>query len=303
MRKIVAIIVLITLSLVALNAKSYKYDDLNRVIEVSYESGEKILYDYDEAGNMISQRFVEKPQPYVSENETATHPCVIKDLPKGQSGICIPIKLGEVESMSTVRFDVSLDADSQSVNGGIETVLDDEVVMLHDNATMDARVSLRDEDDRVAFSSINSKFVVSHSVVDENRTIETTMQVEEHHKIVMTLNPKGDVDVKVTIGEKSIYVDSNFINSHVYVDVNGSVVIYREMIREEKRFRTLITIDKRGTTLMRFIELDAEGKERELYREEKLDTYSNSTNINILEISNEMYISLVTKLNGKIIEE
>jgi len=44
MKKIVYVLLTIALSLVTLNAKSYKYDDLNRVIEVTYESGEKIFY-------------------------------------------------------------------------------------------------------------------------------------------------------------------------------------------------------------------------------------------------------------------
>jgi len=52
MKKIVTLITFVALSLVTLDAKSYKYDDLNRVIEVSYESGEKIYYSYDSAGNM-----------------------------------------------------------------------------------------------------------------------------------------------------------------------------------------------------------------------------------------------------------
>ena len=68
MRKIVAIIVLITLSLVALNAKSYKYDDLNRVIEVSYESGEKIFYAYDSAGNMLDVRYALDMETYHLNN-------------------------------------------------------------------------------------------------------------------------------------------------------------------------------------------------------------------------------------------
>ncbi len=36
------------------NAATYKYDDLGRVIEVTYDSGQKIQYTYDAGGNILS---------------------------------------------------------------------------------------------------------------------------------------------------------------------------------------------------------------------------------------------------------
>ena len=57
MKKIVTLITFVALSLVTLDAKSYKYDNLDRVIEVSYESGEKIFYSYDSIGNMLDVEY------------------------------------------------------------------------------------------------------------------------------------------------------------------------------------------------------------------------------------------------------
>lgn len=44
---------LLLLSMTA-NAATYKYDDLGRVIEVTYDSGQKIQYTYDAGGNLLS---------------------------------------------------------------------------------------------------------------------------------------------------------------------------------------------------------------------------------------------------------
>ncbi len=39
---------------VTVDAAEYRYDDLGRVIEVTYDSGQKIVYTYDAGGNLLS---------------------------------------------------------------------------------------------------------------------------------------------------------------------------------------------------------------------------------------------------------
>jgi YD repeat-containing protein len=50
---------LISLSLAA-NAATYKYDSLGRVVEIVYDSGQKLTYTYDAAGNILSIK-IESP--------------------------------------------------------------------------------------------------------------------------------------------------------------------------------------------------------------------------------------------------
>jgi len=77
MKKIVYVLLTIALSLVTLNAKSYKYDDLNRVIEVTYESGEKIFYAYDSAGNMLDVRYALEIETYHLNDSEVTEPNIV----------------------------------------------------------------------------------------------------------------------------------------------------------------------------------------------------------------------------------
>jgi len=77
MKKIVYGLLSIALSLVTLNAKSYKYDDLDRVIEVAYESGEKIYYSYDSAGNMLDVRYALELEVYHLNSAKVTDPNII----------------------------------------------------------------------------------------------------------------------------------------------------------------------------------------------------------------------------------
>jgi YD repeat-containing protein len=44
--------------IITASAATYKYDDLGRVIEVTYNSGQKIVYTYDEGGNVLSAKDV-----------------------------------------------------------------------------------------------------------------------------------------------------------------------------------------------------------------------------------------------------
>jgi|LSQX01.2.fsa_nt_gb YD repeat-containing protein len=46
-------VALLSLSLTA-HATTYKYDDLGRVIEVTYNSGQKVTYTYDAGGNILT---------------------------------------------------------------------------------------------------------------------------------------------------------------------------------------------------------------------------------------------------------
>ncbi len=39
---------------------TYKYDKLNRLVEVKYEDGTTITYTYDSAGNILSRKVVSK---------------------------------------------------------------------------------------------------------------------------------------------------------------------------------------------------------------------------------------------------
>ena len=39
---------------ITVNAVTYKYDDLGRVVEVTYESGQKVTYTYDAGGNILT---------------------------------------------------------------------------------------------------------------------------------------------------------------------------------------------------------------------------------------------------------
>jgi YD repeat-containing protein len=42
------------------NAADYVYDDLNRLIKVSYNSGKQLNYRYDAGGNLLSERSMGK---------------------------------------------------------------------------------------------------------------------------------------------------------------------------------------------------------------------------------------------------
>ena len=61
LRKIVMLLcICVTLMMlgVSAGAATYKYDDLGRVIEVTYDSGQKIAYTYDVGGNLLSAKDV-----------------------------------------------------------------------------------------------------------------------------------------------------------------------------------------------------------------------------------------------------
>jgi len=73
------IILLILLSLV-LNAKTYQYDNLNRLTLVTYKTGERVHYSYDAGGNLLDVRYEESDllklysvPLYTTENKISFH--------------------------------------------------------------------------------------------------------------------------------------------------------------------------------------------------------------------------------------
>lgn len=60
--KLIALLLSIIITVIALgitsSAATYKYDDLGRVTEVTYESGQKMEYTYDAGGNVLSAKDV-----------------------------------------------------------------------------------------------------------------------------------------------------------------------------------------------------------------------------------------------------
>lgn len=54
---IFSVLVIIALSITA-SAATYKYDDLGRLTEVTYNSGQKIIYTYDAGGNILTVKEV-----------------------------------------------------------------------------------------------------------------------------------------------------------------------------------------------------------------------------------------------------
>ena len=66
-----AVIVMILICQVTTYAKTYEYDDLNRVVKVVYDDGSYVTYEYDRNGNIIKINVYDKDGSKVEEETTS----------------------------------------------------------------------------------------------------------------------------------------------------------------------------------------------------------------------------------------
>lgn len=212
MKKIVTVIIFVTLSLLTLNAKSYKYDDLNRVIEVGYESGEKIYYAYDSAGNMLDVRVVSGTiEGYHLNTKSVTNTAVvmkIQDTISNLENIKDAINTNTDYNVLKSQLD-----EAMSKVDAIKQAIDDNII---DN---DEKIALKNEADKIKREIDAIKILIDGFGNVQSQTEIDTIVSKIHTVIGMMIE-----DGSVAKEEISLKAGRNTVSGLISVaDLNDDV--------------------------------------------------------------------------------
>ncbi|MBL0721813.1 MAG: hypothetical protein JJV88_04455 [Sulfurovum sp.] len=219
MKRIAQMVLLISLSLVTLDAKSYKYDDLDRVIEVAYESGEKIYYAYDSAGNMTYVGMDESSniqEQYHLNDIVVTNPAIVDK---------IKLAINGLEETKTALDDLaSYDGDKlRQEYDGIKHFLDDSKKLLDDvkqsidNSDED-KEALKKEADKIKSAIDDVKKMIDGYKKDADNSPEAIADINGAIDGVIGMMRSGDVDADeevVEVGTISIKQGRNTISGNI----------------------------------------------------------------------------------------
>jgi YD repeat-containing protein len=240
MKQTIKIVLLIALSLVSIDAKSYKYDDLDRLIEVSYESGEKIYYSYDSAGNMLDVKYELKDDNTTESNssdeligEAIYH---LNDLGMTNEAVVAKIK-DAIDTLENIKPSLdelnTYDGDKlKQEYDGIKKLLDDakksidDIKQAIDNniADNDEKDALKKEADGIKKAIDDIKKLIDGYKKDEDNSPEAIKAIKAEIDKVIAMMRSGEV---ITAIENKIAVPKgrSLISGNIAID-NLSDAIY-----------------------------------------------------------------------------
>ncbi len=216
MKKIVTLITFVALSLVTLDAKSYKYDDLDRVIEVSYESGEKIFYSYDSAGNMLDVEYALNGEilDYHLNNEDVNNTAVLHTIKDA------------VNELDSIKDGIDTNSDyntlKQELDGAMSKL--DAIKQAIDNNIVDndEKIALKDEADKIKREIDAIKLLIDGYKGDNdhsNSAIETIKTAIENVIAMMVLDGSvnaSEIPLKAGRNTVSGTIDITKLNSDIH---------------------------------------------------------------------------------------
>ena len=220
MKKIVLIVSFIALSFVSIDAKSYKYDDLDRLIEVSYESGEKIFYSYDKAGNLLSvdTEFNDSSSQYKLVTIAVTTQPIVDEIKNA---------INELETIKTEIDDLtSFDGDTlKQQYDGLKQRLDeakskiDGIKQSIDNniASNDEKVALKAKADDIKYAIDKVKSLVDDYKQNADNSPEAIADIKRAIDGVIAMMRSGEDSVDETKSYISIKQGRNTISGTIDV--------------------------------------------------------------------------------------